>query len=253
MNNKFKCPDGTIITLAPDVDPNKFLANKNMTPNAGKVMDLFLNRGYEMSAIPGSFIKMLSASEKELSELPNILDEIDKLNLKEIFNANLEVRSFTPSFLNRVKEAMEKGIPFVNPDNTFIKEIKTAEDFKSFTVEAKEAPNNGVVDNPSIVEPHEVKQLDVEDLNVKSNIISRLGEINSLNSDSTLTFIISSIIANLDSVLSNDNKAYRILGERHIVESALQGVALTPEMQNMINNTILAAFPENNMNMERGI
>ncbi len=252
MNNKFKCTDGTIITLANDVDPSKFLANKDLTSNAGKIIDLFLNRGYDMSTIPGAFIKILSASEKELNELPNILDEIEKLGLKEIFNANLEVRSFTATFLNRIKEAMAKGIPFVNPDNTFVKEIKYAEDFKNFSVgfTANQNPTPIMENNPT---PIEINELDAEDLKVKSDIISRLGEINSLNPDSTLTFIISSIISNLDMSLKTDNKAYKTLGERHLVENALQGVALTPEMQNMINTTILAAFPDNNLTMERGI
>ncbi len=249
---KFKCIDGTSINLAPDVDPNKFLALRNYTTNAGVILDLFKNRDYNLESVPGSFLRILTMNEKELSDLPNILDEIDKLGLKEIFNANLECRSFKASFLERVKTALDKGIPFVNPDNTFISEIKYAEEFKNFNNNF--TPNeNSTVNNENIVEPIEVKSLDAEDLKVKTDIISRLGEINSLNSDSTLTFIISSIIANLDSVLGSDNKAYRTLGERHLIENALQGVALTPEMQNMISNTILEAFPDNELNIGRGI
>ena len=241
---KYKCKDGTVINLAPEVKPEYFYSLINLTTNAGVIMDLFKNRNYDVSVVPGSFLRILTASEKELSEIASVLDEIEKLGLRAIFNANLDARSFKSSFIARVKMGAEKGIPFVNADNTFINELKDEESFKAYT-EAY-LKNKTTTSNTE-----EAKELDAEDLTVKSTILSKLSEINSLNSDVTLTFIVSSIIANLDTAIANNNKAYRNLGCRPIIEGALKGVDLTSDMQELIDTKILAAFPD--MNMERGI
>ena len=76
--------------------------------------------------------------------------------------------------------------------------------------------------------------------------------INENNDDPTLTFVISSIIANLDGVILSDNKAYRTMGVRHLIENALQGISLDPVMQSVVDTKILVNFPLE-PNMERGI
>ena len=105
---KYKCKDGTIVNLAPEVKPEYFYSLINLTTNAGVIIDLFKNRNYDVSVVPGSFLRILTASERELSEIASVLDEIEKLGLRAIFNANLDARSFKSSFIARVKMGAEK-------------------------------------------------------------------------------------------------------------------------------------------------
>ena len=43
---KYKCKDGTIVNLAPEVKPEYFYSLINLTTNAGVIIDLFKNRNY---------------------------------------------------------------------------------------------------------------------------------------------------------------------------------------------------------------
>ncbi len=224
------------ISLNEDVDANKFLANRVVAKNVQQIKDLFLEHGYDLTKVPGEFVKTLTLNEKEAVELSAVLDEIDKLGLKDIFNYNLRPSSFKRSFLDRVKYCLENHLPFLNGDNTFIADLKN----DNMEVERKE----------DIAPSYSNTELDEEDLEVKSNIIKTLGEINERATDTMLTFIISSIITNLDMAIKKSAKNYRVLGLRSVVEEALMGVALTPEMQELVNNDILNAFPKEE---ERGL
>ena len=95
--------------------------------------------------------------------------------------------------------------------------------------------------------------LDEEDNMVRSDILKTLLEVKEENKDDfTFGFLITSIIANLDNVIASDNKEYRITGNKHIIERALEGISLTPDMQSEIDNKILSAFPDVN-DLERGV
>ena len=204
--------------------------------NPEQVKAIFIEHGYDLTNVPGEFVKTLTFDDKEMYELGEVLDEIDKLGLREIFNANLRPSSFKRSLLERVKHCLDFNIPFVNSDNTFVDSLVKDE------IEALEENKTIQEDTPSISNN---TALDMEDLEVKSEIIKVLGEINAKSNDPVVTFITTSIINNMKSA-----KEYRVLGLRSIIENALVGVVLDPEMQELVNNEILSAFP---LEEERGL
>ena len=79
---------------------------------------------------------------------------------------------------------------------------------------------------------------------VKTELIKTLTEINQENDDMTLKFIVSTIITNIDSAITKDNKKYRLMGTRHIIEDALQGFNMTPEIEDLVQNKILSKFTQ---------
>ena len=119
----FKFDNKVTLNLKDDVHGEYFLANRSLGKNANQIKDLFLEHGYDLVEIPGEFIKIFSFDDKEVFELTKVLDEIDRLGLREIFNANLRVSSFRQSFLDRVKMCLDKKVPILNSDNTFIKSL----------------------------------------------------------------------------------------------------------------------------------
>ncbi len=237
---EFRFQDGTKLILDEGVDVAKFLANRG-APQAAEVKKIFDAHDYNLQVVPGSFLKIFTLDAKEIHELSLVLEEIDTLGLKEIFEANLNVQVFKRVFLERVKKCLDEGIPFVNSDHTFVRSLYNSNDFASF-----------ISTMPSQEKNVEAANLDEEDNMVKAEIIKELGMINESNDDPTLTFVISSIIANLDGVILSDNKAYRTMGVRHLIENALQGISLDPVMQSVVDTKILVNFPLE-PNMERGI
>ena len=245
----FKFQDGTELILDEGVDVTKFLANRG-APQAKEVEKLFKKYGYNLDTIPGNFLKMFTVDAKELHELSLVLEEIANLSekynldLKSIFEANLRVQIFKRVFLERIKDCLEKGIPFVNSDNTFVKDLTRPTSFADYT-EAMPKANKKEAEIENI-------NLDEEDTAVKYEIIKELGKISENSQDSTLTFIISSIISNLDEAIFKAHKSYRFMGTRHIVEDALQGVVLDANMQEVFDKQVLVNFPIQE-NVERGI
>ena len=231
----------TKISLDEGVLADKFLANRAIARNPEQVKAIFIEHGYDLTNVPGEFVKTLTFDDKEMYELGEVLDEIHKLGLREIFNANLRPSSFKRSLLERVKHCLDNNIPFVNSDNTFVDSLVKDE------IEALEENKTIQEDTPSISNN---TALDMEDLEVKSEIIKVLGEINAKSNDPVVTFITTSIINNLDMAIMKSAKEYRVLGLRSIIENALVGVVLDPEMQELVNNEILSAFP---LEEERGL
>ena len=62
------------------------------------IKNKFVSHGYSLDAVPGEFVKMFTMNEKEVAELGAVLDEINELGLKDIFNYNLRPVSFKRGF-----------------------------------------------------------------------------------------------------------------------------------------------------------
>lgn len=252
MNLGMKTEDGVLIT--------KYLVaiHKADEANVLKIKGLFDAHNYDLSIIPGAFIKIFAANEKEIAEIKETLEKAEKLGLNEIFNANLKVATFKKAIIDRIEYCINNAIPFLNSDNSLISMLYSSEAFAQYSAKATIIEDIKTTEeinaNPVHYEDDKIKSLlDDEDLIVKADIIKTLTEINKENSeDMTLKFIISTIISNIDGVIANDNKNYRIMGTEHIVEGALAGVALTPEMQEIIESKILKSFNrENEMKIGR--
>ena len=228
----------TKITLKEGIAPEKFLANRAVAKNPERIKNMFLEHGYDISSAPGEFIKTLSYDEKEAYELSEVLDEIEQLGLKDVFNANLRPASFKKSFVERVKTCLENHTPFLNSDNTFIRQLNSPDAFKDYTT------------SMPLKDTEEKIELDMEDTMVKHKIMETLGEIGNDEQNPVLTAIISNIYTHLDEVIKKDEKKYKVMGIRHLVEDALVG-EIDPVMQSVFDTKVLVAFPENEM--ERGL
>lgn len=253
--------DGTGIELKEGEDANRYLANREVATIPGEIKEAFLEHNYDLNGVNGSFTKIFTMNSKELSVLKNNLVEIDSMGLKDIFNGNLDFRVFTRNFINKVKECLQKGIPFLNPDNTFANHLITGEEYEVKTNASNVSTPKVEAVNPS-VSPLDLmskeysenkeytgnKELDNEDIAVKEDLLKNLLKLREECNDGTLKFIITSAIANIDTAIANDNKLYKVEGTRHLIEKAMNGVPITADMEEDINS-ILAMFPGKN---ERG-
>ncbi len=248
---KFKFKDNTEFVLDEGVNPNKFLALRVVATRPKDVKVLFLENGYDLTTVPGEFLKVCTFNDKEIAELDQVLKEIEELGLKAVFNLNLKVQSFKRIFLERVKYCIHNNVEYLKEDNTFRSELDTTEAFAEYTARATSLEDVKTVQE---VEQMEQKGLDEEDNAIKYDILKTLTEINQNAIDPSVTFIISTIMTNLDEVIAKDNKNYRMMGTRHLVENALQGINLDSELEYLINKEILTAFPDSKeMNNERGV
>lgn len=231
--------------------------------DAKTIIDILHSHGYDLNNVHLTSLRLLSLNKKEINSLKENLDRIDSLNLREIFNSNLNASSLRSSVISRVEFCQKNGIPFAYEEsNIIISEIYSEETFNTYTtkyMEAKKsmpenvntmAPENTKTSSNEITRSDEIV-LDEEDNAVRSDIIKTLLEIKEENKDNfTFGFLVTSIIANLDISIANDNKGYRTLGAKHLIERALEGIELTPEMQNDVTEKILVAF-NNEMEIER--
>lgn len=262
--------DGTGIELADDVENSRFLAVREIASVPGQVKELFEHFGYNVKKVPGSFLKMFTVNAKELKKVSDVLEEIEAKGLKEIFNVNLDYIVFTREFFDRVKYCMDNQIPFLSEDNRFVAFLRYKTVFDNYVANlasSVQMNNNAMVDNSAndsvVVTPMEQIQevtqeqvstqelvLDTEDLMVREELLRTLIKLREECNDGTIKFIITSIIANLDSVIALDNKLYKTKGTRHLIKNAIYGVSITPDMQEDINS-ILNMFPE--IDEERGL
>ena len=248
---KFKFKDNTEFVLDEGVNPNKFLALRAVSTRPKDIKVIFLEQGYDLKVVPGEFLKVFAFNDKEIDELTGVLKEIEELGLKAIFNLNLRVQTFKRTFLERVKYCIHNNVTYLNEDNTFRPELNNAEAFAEYTAKATPLEEVKTVQE---VEELEKGKLDEEDNAIKYSILKTLTEINQNATDSSITFIISTIMANLDDVIAKDNKNYRVMGTKHLIENALQGVNLDDELEYLINKEILTSFPgSKEVNSERGM
>ena len=243
--------DGTKLSLDKDVSKDRYLALNAAVVNPAGVLSLFAGHGYDLSVVPGAFLKIFTSDEKEMKELEDVLTEIDSLGLKAVFNLNLRVQTFKRVFLERVKYCLQNGLAYVTENNDFKRELYSDDFFQEYVKLAKPKVEKRV---EQVQSSSKVEGLDEEDKAVKYDILKKLTDINQNAGDPSLTFIISTIMTNLDEVILKDNKGYRMLGTRHLVQDALQGVNLDSELEYLINEKVLGVFPDNNdLNKERGI
>ena len=230
--------NGTKFMLDEGVESYKFGAILKAT-EPEEIKEIFLNHGYDVDkVVSGHFLKMFAMDAKEVHELPLILDEIEALNLKDVFNYNMRVQIFKREFVERVKYCLDNNIAFLNSDNTFIRQLNSPDAFKDYTT------------SMPLKDTEEKIELDMEDTMVKHKIMETLGEIGNDEQNPVLTAIISNIYTHLDEVIKKDEKKYKVMGIRHLVEDALVG-EIDPVMQSVFDTKVLVAFPENEM--ERGL
>lgn len=243
MNLGIKLEEGVLIT--------KFImpihaANEE---NVYKIKGLLENHKYTINVIPGEFLKIFSMNSKEIEEFEKVLVKIDELGLQEVFNANLKPASFKLAIVSRVEYCLNNKVPFVNSDNSIVSMIYSADAFAKYTAQSTKVKDiktvQEITEDPTTYQNEEAYTLlDSEDLMVKTELIKTLTEINQENDDMTLKFIISTIITNIDSAIARNNKNYRLMGTRRIIEDALQGFNMTPEIKDLVQNKILSKFTQ---------
>lgn len=136
------------VNLDEGVKSEYFYSNVVLGTNAKDVQNLFNNNGYALNTIPGHFTKTFTMSAKEIEEVRESLEEIQKFGLKDIFAGDLKLAHYKRAFVERVRRCMKMNVPFLNSDNTFIKELNTNESFNLYLEQnAKIATPTNIVNN----------------------------------------------------------------------------------------------------------
>lgn len=238
------------VNLDEGVKAEYFYSNTIFGVNATEVQNVFNNNNYELDSIPGHFAKAFTMNAKETEEVRETLAEIQKLGLKEIFAGNLKLAHFKRSFVERVKRCIEIGVPFLNSDNTFIKELNTNEAFNHYLeVNAKNiTPNNGNSERDEILEAR-VASMDEFEVGIYNNIAEKLNYLIIANATNyNLVSILKLAIRRFAEAILN--KAYE-LPKEEMLNGIISELGLdieSPEAEMIIN-----AVADLQISVERGI
>jgi len=246
MDLGIKTDDGVLLT--------KYLVNVSLakSDNVKKILRLFKDYGYDLSVVPGSFFKIFTYNEKEISELEKVLEEVNTLGIKELYQVNLKVGAFKREFLERLKFCLNNNIPYLNSDNSFIKELYDKELFGEYTarkplqemkktVEVMEVEDKKSVD----LEP----TMDVEDRQVYNEIIEKLNYLVLANpTDEFLAQVVANITRNIpESIL---RKEYKFIPVGEMISAVMfSGLDVTPLDNIRIEELINSEFPSEERNL----
>lgn len=243
--------NGTSLILDEGVRSENFYSNIPLGSNASNVRSLFESYGYDLNGIPGSFVKIFTANEKETAEIAESLAEIEKMGLKDIFANNYALAHFRRAFVARTKEALEMGIPFLNSDNTFIRELNSNESFNAYIERTpKKSDVNHYQNNfeqDEILEAR-IASMDEFETNIYNSIAEKLNYLilanaTNYNLVSILKLAIrkfAEAIINKDYELAKDEMLERVI-------SAIGIDAESPEAE-----LILSAVADMKISVERG-
>ena len=243
MDLGIKTDDGVLIT--------KYLINISLakSDNVKRIVSLFKENGYDLSVVPGSFFKIFTYNEKEIAELEKVLEEVKSLGLKELYQLNLKVGTFKREFLERLKFCLNNNMPYLNSDNSFIKELYSKELFGDYTAkkplnEVKSTHDvfeNNLVENKDVIlEP----TMDAEDKQVYNEIIEKLNYLVLANpTDEFLLQVVANITKNIpESIL---RKEYKFLPVGEMISAVMfSGLDVTPIDNIRIEDLISNAFSE---------
>lgn len=211
------------------------------------IKNKFVSHGYSLDAVPGEFLKFFTMNEKEVAELGIVLDKINELGLKDIFNHNLRPSCFKRGFLEKVKFCMTNNLVYLNEDNTFIKEL---EDSEAFALYSSHKPLGSI---KTAQEINREELLDPEDRQVYNSIVKNLNFLILQNpTNNSLPIIVDNIINKVVDALSR--KEYHFLPLKDVVDGVMfDGIDVTPEMESL-REMILEACPDELQDQEkRGI
>lgn len=214
--------------------------------DAEAVKSAFLEHGYDISVVPGEFFKIFTLKGKELVELIGVLDEIDKLGLQEIFQANLRLACFKKAFLERVRFCINNQIPFVNEDGTFTEELFRADTFGEYTARKPvDMLKTAQELSPEIQEGADIMgTLDEEDQSVYRRIVTDLNTLVLRNpKDDILPVVVRNVLVNvIGSIAAKDyyNGIYQMISK--VMFNGLDDISEFDRMR--IEQLISSAYPE---------
>lgn len=247
MEFKFR---GLKVGLPDGVDNNKFGALLPVAVTPDKVKEVFEKYGYDLSEVPGVFLKTFSMNEKELAEVEANLVKIERMGMKNTFENNLRLRYFRSGFMVKLEKCIQAGLPYLNPDNTFAAFFDSEEAFEAYMT------RRSVLDNKENIEIQnnvnkETPQFEMspEDKQVYNEIVKSLNYLVLANPmDTGLATVVNNAINKVvDAIL---RKEYKFLGIREMVESVMfDGIDVTPEDNERITNLVLGAFPDEERKM----
>lgn len=270
MDIKFK---DTSFLLPEGVDANKFLADTVIAVTPKDVLDVFKKHQYQID-MSGEFLKQMTANIKEIAELEIALSEIDKLGLKDLFSVNLRVASFKRAFIERLKIFLNNNFPYLNEDNTFVKELYIVgfaqrlqfcvdngfkyEDNGKFISELYDAnlfaeytahkpiemiKSASDVDYTASLENENAEdRMDPEDLEVYNDIVVKLNGLILKNPmDEVLPLVVKNILANIKGDIMA--KSYHN-GVINMIERVVEAMEISEIDKMRIEQLISSAFPE---------
>lgn len=258
MEFKFR---GLKVSLPEGVEAAKFDANRVIASIPEEVFELFQGYGIDLKEeCPGTFLKGFTLNEKEIAEVSENLKRYQELGLIDVIKANsknLQVRVFKSTFMKRLVERLQAGLPYLNSDNSFADFLLknemdkiVIEEANKEAVQASEKITVGVENNVSndAVED-KTSQMSPEDKQVYNEIVEKLNYLVLANPmDTMLVGVVQNATAKvIDAIL---RKEYKFLGIREMVESVMfDGMDVTPEDNDRITNLVLGAFPDEERKM----
>lgn len=252
------------LDLAEGVDPNRFLVDSAVASNPGTVQELFTAYNYNLKGSNGLFAKVYTANLKELNEIKNSLDRINEMGLKDVVeSSNMKISSFKKAFLDRVELCFKNGIPFLNQDNTFIKELGNDEDIKNYVTsqvsnnakeESKETVTSASASNNASQEKNELDdKIGMMDEFDKSIFYDTIEKLNYLVLANPTNEAIAGIVRNIPEKLAAAilRQEYQFLGTRGMLNNILESLNVNTNSNEA--QMILGAIPEMESNMGRGL
>lgn len=246
MDLGIRTDEGVLIT--------KYLINISLakSDNIKKIVGLFKENGYDLSVVPGGFFKIFTYNEKEIVELEKVLEEVNSLGLKELYQINLKVGSFKREFLERLKFCLNNNMPYLNSDNSFIKELYSKELFGEYTARKplQEIKNTNEVMEVEGKNNIDLKPtMDAEDRQVYNEIIEKLNYLVLANpTDEFLSQVVANITKKIpESILRKEYK-FTTVGEM-VSGVMFNGLDVTPLDNIRIEELISNVFPSEERNL----
>lgn len=242
------------VRLPDGVDKNKFLGNTPVASAPEDVLNLLKDHGYNVKEVPGAFVKGFTMNPKEIHDFEIALNLIDEKGLNPIVASNLRLTHFKTSFLNRVLRCIESGLPYLNSDNTFIKELYSTEATNKYLESRPTVVETPVVET---VAPTNISTPNEETSNIEATIESKMESmdefdkhllydmIEKLNflvlnnvTNETLANIVSAIPVPLADAIARHE--YQFIGTNGMLNNILEslGVNIESNEAEMIRNAI---------------
>ncbi len=240
---------GVILEFEEGVNPEHFYQDTVFDVRTKEIRDLFENYGYQLSVIPGDFVKAFTA-DKEVGEYRKALEEIEVMGLQPLFKANLRVAHFKMAFVDRVRFCLQNNIPFLNSDNTFVKVLYFDEDFKEYVadkMQESENSKNQALSNEDLA--GKIANMDEFEIGLYNSVAEKLNYLILANTTNpSLVNIINSTIKKFADAISE--KDYQYFSTEEILRNIMRDLQIVPE--SVEYRTILDSVSDIQISVERG-
>jgi len=239
---------GVSLELEEGVNEAYFYADTVLDARAREIEDLFRKYGYSLNPIPGGFSKTFTG-DKEIGEYEGALEEIAKMGLQGIFNANLKLAHFKRAFVNRVKICHQNNIQFLSSDGSFIKALYFEEDFKEYVASRIEHRDEGLTQNTDEDLEAVIANMDEFETGLYYRVVEKLNYLILAHATNPIIVnVINSTIKKFAEAIAR--RDYRFLSTEEILSNIMEELELNPESAEC--KMIMDSVSDIQISVERG-